>query len=186
MKYRALGIFSISAVVTLAVLSVLTIQAQSGVFALTSTAFEDGGEIPLAHSCFSSNTSPELEWENPPEGTESFALIMIDIDNPFGGGFTHWVIYDIQSTSRKLDRALVKRTTLPGGVKQGLTDSLGIGYLGPCPPQGVGSHRYVFTLYALDVVLTDLEPRVRRSALEQAMEDHILAETELLGTYENN
>ena len=161
-----------------------TTAGQSNRFSLTSTAFEDGDPIPILHSCFANNWSPELEWENAPEDTESFALIMDDIDFPARDGFSHWVVFNIQSNIRSLDENILKRGRLEDGTRQGLHGSGGFGYLGPCPPAAQPVHRYEFTLYAIDIDLRHLELRSERRDVLNAIEDHILDEAELVGTYD--
>jgi Raf kinase inhibitor-like YbhB/YbcL family protein len=94
----------------------------------------------------------------------------------------HWVLYDIPPTTRSLPAGLTS-ATLPFGTREGRNDWKGTGYRGPCPP--IGRHRYVHTLYALNVTLPDLDTPTK-SALERAMAGHVLATAELVGTYERD
>ncbi len=146
----------------------------AGAFRLGSDAFGDGGAIPEKFTCDGENISPRLEWEGAPAGTRSFALIMDDPDAP-SGTFTHWVAFDIPGTQLEIaERAM---TSGKGGQNgRGQTN-----YTGPCPPSG--THRYFFTLYALDVPSLNLDTGATRAEVERAMEGHILAKAQLMGKY---
>jgi Raf kinase inhibitor-like YbhB/YbcL family protein len=139
------------------------------------------GEIPKKCTCDSEDGSPELAWTGAPAGTQSFALIMIDLDAPMGE-FVHWLIYDVPAAARELPEALSPQEQLPDGSRQGRNDFGRIGYGGPCPP-GSSPHRYVFRLYALDTKL-NLPAGATRSQVEEAMKGHILAHGELMGRYQ--
>jgi Raf kinase inhibitor-like YbhB/YbcL family protein len=147
--------------------------------ALTSTAFAPGGAIPKNHTCDGKDLAPPLDWSGVPSGTKSLALIVDDPDAP-SGMWVHWVLYDLPPDSRGLALGTTSKT-LPAGTREGLNDWKQTGYRGPCPPSG--RHRYFHKLYALDVVLPDLK-RPTKVALEAAMEGHVLAEVELIGTYQ--
>lgn len=146
---------------------------------LSSPVFSDNGAIPAKFTCQGQNVSPELTWGTPPGGTQSFALVMKDIDvQP--SGFLHWLIYHIPASSQGLAEAIENTPELPDSSRQ-LKNSAGrLGYTGPCPPSG--THHYVFTLYALDTV-PDLAAAADEAALMDAMQDHILAQATLTGTY---
>jgi Raf kinase inhibitor-like YbhB/YbcL family protein len=147
---------------------------------LTSTAFETENNIPMQYSCDGRNISPELSWSGAPAGTKSFALVMHDPDAPVGGGYTHWLAYNIPAAADHIPENAPNQDRLPGGGIQGKNDSGTYGYTGPCPPSG--THRYYFRLYALDV---ELGPRAgtSKAAMEQSMQGHVLAQAELLGRY---
>jgi Raf kinase inhibitor-like YbhB/YbcL family protein len=125
---------------------------------LTSDAFGHEQPIPSKYACGGENVSPALSWNDPPEGTQSFALIM---DDPDAGSvpFVHWVIFNIPASARGLPEAVPTDDTLPDGSINGRTSNYSSGYMGPCPPSDV--HNYVFRLYALDTLL-DLEPRISK------------------------
>jgi Raf kinase inhibitor-like YbhB/YbcL family protein len=151
---------------------------------LSSSAFAAGGEIPRRNTCQGEDLSVPLEWDDAPSGTRSFALIVDDPDAPDPAKprvvWTHWVLYNIPAEAKILKEA-VKPHELPPGTLEGRNDWKRTGYGGPCPP--VGRHRYFHKLYALDTVLADLgEPS--KGELEQAMKGHVLAQAELIGTYE--
>jgi len=147
---------------------------------LTTTAFRPGGTIPQPFTCSGANVSPTLAWNNPPSGTQSFALIVDDPDAP-AGTWVHWVVFNLQSTARQLPEHVPSGETLAGGGKQGLNDFPENGYGGPCPPPGK-PHRYYFHLYALDTVLA-LHAPVHRQDVDSAMKGHILAQAELMGKF---
>lgn len=103
--------------------------------------------------CSGENISPQLAWENAPEGTKSFAVTMYDPDAPTGSGWWHWLVFDIPATATGLaaNAGDVKAGLAPEGSIQGVTDFGQAGYGGPCPPPGHGFHTYIITVYALSV-----------------------------------
>jgi Raf kinase inhibitor-like YbhB/YbcL family protein len=147
---------------------------------LSSTAFADGAPIPVKYSCQGNDISPPLLWEGAPAQTKSFALICDDPDAP-GRTWVHWVFYNLPSSLSSLSDNTPKTGALPNGAAQGLNSSGQIGYQGPCPPSG--KHRYFFKLYALDAALS-LEGRSTKDELLKAMEGHILAFGQIMGTYQ--
>ncbi len=153
-------------------------------FTITSPAFEPGQPIPRQFTCEGADISPALDWSGVPGGTKSYALVCDDPDAPVGT-WVHWVIYNLPGSLTGLPENVVKTETVAalGGARQGVNDFRRIGYGGPCPPPGHGTHHYHFRLYALDDQLA-LEPGATRADLEAAMEGHVLGETELIGTYE--
>lgn len=151
---------------------------------LTSPAFAPGGEIPSLHTCEGRDVSPRLEWSGAPLSTQSFALIVDDPDAPDPKApqmtWVHWVLYDLPASADALPEG-VRPADLPAGTREGKNDWRRTGYGGPCPP--IGRHRYFHKLYALDAALSDLgEPT--KAQLEQAMKGHVLAQAELVGTYQ--
>jgi Raf kinase inhibitor-like YbhB/YbcL family protein len=148
-------------------------------FRLISSAFQQDDPIPASHSCDGENTSPRLTWTNPPAGTQSFTLIFDDPDAP-GGTWVHWVLFNLPALARSLPADVAPEPTLANGAVHGSNSWNAIGYGGPCPPSG--EHRYFFKLYALDSVL-DLNTGATKEQLLEAMEGHIVAEAELMGTY---
>lgn len=146
---------------------------------LTSSVFTGGQAIPSPYTCEGRDISPPLAWSEPPEGTKSFALISDDPDAP-GKTWVHWVLYNLPAQARSLPEAFPTDAQRPDGARQGLTDFGATGYGGPCPPSG--THRYFFKLYALDTPLA-LPPRATKAQVEAAMQDHVLAHAQLMGTY---
>jgi Raf kinase inhibitor-like YbhB/YbcL family protein len=153
----------------------------TGPFTLSSPAFTHEGTIPPEYSCDGAGTSPQLTWTNAPTDTKSYALIMDDQD---AMGFSHWVIFNIPSIATGLDAALSTDAELADGSLQGRNSTYVRGYLGPCPPMFGGPHRYAFTLYALDTML-ELDSLTIQKDLVAAMEGHILAEAQLIGSFEH-
>src|SRR5512132_902413 len=151
---------------------------------LTSSGFSHGGAIPQRDTGAGADVSPPLAWSGLPEGTKSLALVVDDPDAPDPKApkmtWVHWVLYNLPPTVGALPEA-VSPEALPPGTRQGRNDWNKPGYGGPCPP--VGRHRYVHKLYALDTVLAELKPPSKSKLLE-AMEGHVLAPAELVGTYE--
>lgn len=151
---------------------------------LTSKAFEHGGEIPPVHTCTDRDNSPPLCWKNVPANSRSLALIMDDPDAPDPAApkmtWVHWLLYNLPPGSTGLPEQ-VSTVKLPAGTREGLNDWRRTGYGGPCPP--IGRHRYFFKLYALDTMLTDLQ-HPTKERLMAAMEGHVIARAELIGTYQ--
>ncbi len=156
-------------------------------FKISSPDFAEGQPIPLIHTCDGNDLSPALEWENLPTGTKSLALIVDDPDAPDPAApqrvYVHWVLYNIPADATGLAQG-VKVVNLPAGTCEGLNDWEKTGYGGPCPP--IGSHRYFHKLYALDTVLPDLGPKAGKKELEQAMQGHVLGQTQLMGRYQRD
>ena len=148
---------------------------------VTSTAFAQGQPIPQKYTGQGDDVSPPLQWTGTPPNTKSLALICDDPDAPMGT-FTHWVLYNIPSASAVLTENVPKMETLDDGRKQGKNSFGNIGYNGPMPPPGK-PHHYYFKLYALDTTL-NLDPGENRADLLDAMKGHIIAEGELMGTYQ--
>jgi Raf kinase inhibitor-like YbhB/YbcL family protein len=148
-------------------------------FELTSAAFAPGQPIPAKYTCDGEDISPPLDWQDPPEDTKSFALVVDDPDAP-AGTWVHWVLYNLPAESRNLPQAVPPDAAMADDGKNGKNSWKRLGYGGPCPPGG--THRYFFKLYALDTVL-ELDDGPGKDQLAQAMEGHILAQTDLMGTY---
>jgi Raf kinase inhibitor-like YbhB/YbcL family protein len=146
-----------------------------------SPAFQEGERIPVKYTCQGEDVSPSVAWGEPPTGTQSFTLIVDDPDAP-GGVFTHWVLFNIPSHSLELPEAIPTQAELPSGALQGRNDFGRIGYGGPCPPPG-SPHRYQFILYAVEQPL-DLKAGVSKKQVLNAMQGHVLAEGQLMGTYQ--
>jgi Raf kinase inhibitor-like YbhB/YbcL family protein len=140
-----------------------------------SSSFKDGEMIPGKFTCSGENISPEIRWEELPEGTESIALICDDPDAP-GGDFVHWVVFNIPSDKD----GFAENEKVGDLASLGMTDFGRPGYGGPCPPSGY--HHYHFKVYALDQVL-DTVGAIDKYRLLEKMEGHILAKGEIIGVY---
>jgi Raf kinase inhibitor-like YbhB/YbcL family protein len=147
---------------------------------LFATSFNSGERIPVEHTCDGENNSPALRWAGLPEGTQSLALIFDDPDAP-RGAFSHWVVYNMNPDLESLERSIPAGERLSRIGMQGRNDYGNVQYEGPCPPRG-SEHRYYFRLFALDTEL-DLMPGATRAQVMDAMEGHILDQTELIGSY---
>jgi Raf kinase inhibitor-like YbhB/YbcL family protein len=141
---------------------------------LTSDAFANGQSIPAKYSCVGKNISPALAWNEPPAGTQSFALIMDDPDAPMGT-WVHWVLFNMPVNTRSLQENMDT-----SAMSIGKNSSGNMRYDGPCPPSG--THRYFFKLYALDSTLS-LSPGATKEQVFNAIKGHILAQGELMGTF---
>ena len=147
---------------------------------LSGPELSEGGVMPDEYTCSDDNISPEIHWSGAPQNTKSYVLIMEDIDAP-GGSFIHWIVYDMTKSMILLPKRMAEAGSIPGGTRQG-TNSFGvIGYSGPCPPAGE-THRYVFTIYALEARL-DLDPGIDIDRLKEVMAARILEQTSLMVTY---
>jgi len=146
---------------------------------LTSSAFSDNGMMPVKYTANGENVSPPLSWSSAPANTKSFAVLCQDPDSS-SGDFTHWIIFNIPANTTQLNESVPQQGTLSNGAKQGTNDFGKIGYSGPNPPSGV--HRYVFTVYALDVEL-NLNTGANKNDFLNAIKGHVLAQGTLTGKY---
>lgn len=144
---------------------------------ITSPAFAAHERIPDKHASTGEDVAPELSWSGVPSGTQAFAVVVHDPDAPLVDGFTHWVAYGISGDAEGLPEG--------GGDARNGKNSLGEHrYNGPAPPPGHGTHHYYFWVYALDEDL-DLEPGLDRRALLERIEDHVIEQARLIGTFKN-
>lgn len=159
----------------------LTPSEASGGFALNSPAFSPGEPIPARYTCDGIDVSPALSWGEAPDGTQAFALTMDDPDAP-SDTFTHWVLFNLPDGIGQPSEGVPTKGRLENGALQGRNDFDRVGYRGPCPPSG-GPHRYRFHLYALGRSL-DLGAGVRKGDVLSRIEGHVLADDQLVGTYQ--
>lgn len=155
---------------------------------LSSDAFSQGAKVPQKFTGDGQDLSPPLRWNNVPPGVREFALICDDPDAPSPEPWVHWVLYKIPGDLRELPEGLPAEAMLksPHGALQGLNSwpsGRTVGYRGPAPPRGHGTHHYHFRLYALDTAL-HLPAKSDKHELLKAIAGHVLAEGELMGTYE--
>jgi Raf kinase inhibitor-like YbhB/YbcL family protein len=139
---------------------------------LMSKDFVDKGSIPSEFTCDGKNVSPHLAWENVPDETKSFALSVTDPDAP-GGTWIHWLLYNIPKNVKEIEK-----NRKPAGALEIENDFGKKTYGGPCPPSG--THRYVFTVYALDV--KHLEGVNKRNFLDR-VEEHTIEKAVIMGVY---
>ena len=151
---------------------------------ITSVAFEHGGSIPKKYTCEGEDVAPPIRWDGVPGGVQSLVLIVDDPDAPDPEApkmtYVHWVLYNLPPDAPGLPEG-VSPDRLPGMTEEGLNDWQRTGYGGPCPP--IGRHRYFFKLYALDTVLSGLQQPTKAEVVA-AMQGHVIASTELVGTYQ--
>jgi Raf kinase inhibitor-like YbhB/YbcL family protein len=148
---------------------------------LSSPAFNPGAPIPADFSCDAGDHSPALAWTGAPAGTKSYALIVEDPDAPMGT-FVHWVVFNLPAAASGMAADAPKTPQLADGARQGNNGMGAVGYKGPCPPPGK-THHYHFELFALDSTL-DMPSAADATSLRAAMQNHVKANAELVGTFE--
>ncbi|MCK5054887.1 MAG: YbhB/YbcL family Raf kinase inhibitor-like protein [Anaerolineales bacterium] len=146
---------------------------------LRSPSFSSGSEFPVKYTCDGEGVSPPLYWDTPPNGTQSYAIILSNPDSTSGSGWAYWVLFNIPADLRELPEAVPPEPELDDGTQHGRNSEMWLRYTGPCPPF---TQRCLFRLYALDTML-DLEPGVSKEELLQAMQGHILAQGDLMTKY---
>lgn len=172
------------------ILAILIILVQLGgsamAMTLTSSVFMNNGDMPRVYTCDGKDVSPPLTWHGVPDAAKSLVLIVDDPDAPDPTApkmtWVHWVLYNIPPKTKGLSEN-ISEDELPKGTLAGLNDWKRADYGGPCPP--IGRHRYFHKLYALDIVLPDMHKPTKHE-VEKAMKGHILAQAELVGTYQRH
>jgi Raf kinase inhibitor-like YbhB/YbcL family protein len=157
----------------IALAAMASLAAGGAKMKITSSAFQEGANIPSKFTCDGSDTSPPLQIADIPSGAKSLVLIMDDPDAP-SGLFTHWAVWNIP-----VQTSSISEGDVPNGV-QGTNDFGKSGYGGPCPPSG--THRYYFKIFALDREL-DLPFGAKRSQLDAGMKGHVIGQGELMGRF---
>ena len=145
---------------------------------IDSSAFKEGQPIPKKYTSEGVDLSPPLAFHDVPQDTKTLALIVDDPDAPMGT-FVHWLAWNIPGTTTELPEGVMSEEDK---FEQGINDYKETRYRGPCPPPG-SPHRYYFKLYALDAFI-DLPKGALKSDLEKAIQGHILAKAELIGTFQ--
>jgi hypothetical protein len=163
----------INGLMVITVAAIASFAAGGAKMKITSSAFQEGANIPPKFSCDGANTSPPLQISDIPSEAKSFVLIVDDPDAP-SGLFTHWAVWNISART-----STIAEGSTPKGV-QGTNDFGKSGYGGPCPPSG--THRYYFKIFALDSEL-DLPFGAKRGQLDAALKGHVIAQGELMGRY---
>lgn len=184
MASRGSGSMLRIAAILLALQALLVADAGTAMaLTLTSSAFKAGDRIPSKYTCEGDDVSPPLAFAGVPEGTKTLALLIYDPDAPDPKApkrvWAHWLVYNLPPDSQGLPED-ASRTGLPEGAVTGLSDRKEASYHGPCPP--IGRHRYFHELYALDTPLP--AKALTKAELEAAMQGHILAQAELMATYQ--
>lgn len=153
----------------------------SPIFTVSTDAILPNGIIDPRYTCDLDNSSPELRWENEPEGTQSFAVLAEDPDAP-GGVFAHWIVYGIPKDIHHLPAGIPAQDSLPNGIRQGLNGFGKLGYAGPCPPIGSPPHHYIFRVYALRA-RPELPSRAERATFLETTSGLMLAAAEVVGRF---
>ena len=177
---------ALTGAVVAASLASMTAQAGAG-FQLTSPAMVEGGPLPAEQvldgfGCAGANRSPALGWTAPPAGTRSLAVTLCDPDAPTGSGWWHWVLFNLPPDLRTLAEGAAAGT-LPARAVQGRNDFGLAGYGGACPPAGEAPHRYVLTLWALDVPDLPLDAGAGGAMVGFFLNRHALAKASLTARY---
>jgi Raf kinase inhibitor-like YbhB/YbcL family protein len=185
---RAL-ISSLCITLLLALPSIAT-SAAGAHFKVTSTAFKNGGTIPMmqvfnSFGCTGKNQSPALQWSGAPAGTKSFAVTIYDPDAPTGSGWWHWIVFNIPTTvtNLPLNAGAANSAVLPAGAVQGRTDFGVSSYGGPCPPVGDKPHHYQVTVYALKIDKLPLDSGASGAMVGYYLHFNTIAKTRLTGRY---
>lgn len=171
-----------------ALLSAAAMDEMEDTIAVSSTAFEHHGTVPLAYTAYGDNTAPQIAWGNLPKGTVELALVMDDPIAPTPQPFVHWVAYNIPAQASGLPEGLSKEAQVTGvaeleGMINGVNGARQVGYFGPRPPRDGKLHAYHFRIYALDAEL-DLPEGLNKAQLLEAIEGHVLGTGMLMGHYE--
>ncbi|HUB16938.1 MAG TPA: YbhB/YbcL family Raf kinase inhibitor-like protein [Acetobacteraceae bacterium] len=157
-------------------------------FNVTGPDIHNGATIPMVHvfgRCGGGNQSPALSWSGAPRGTASYAVTMFDPDAPSGHGWWHWILVNIPTsvTSLPENAGAAGSRALPAGALQGRNDFGFSNYDGPCPPTGAAPHRYVITVYAVNVSRLDIGPQASGATVEAALHRTTLATAALVGRW---
>ena len=160
----------------------------AAVMTLSTTAWSDGGVIPLQHAQAGPEVSPPFTWSNVPEGTSSFVLMMRDLDAASGPGteeILHWMLWNIPGAARSLPEGLPPAAQLPDGTRQ--ISVSGPYYRGPGAASSGPAHHYVFELYALDTIVevpaVGQSPALTRAAVLTAMSGHVRGKAVYVGLF---
>lgn len=157
-----------------------------GALEVSVPSFNDGEAIPLKHAAEGDNASPAIEWGTPPEGTQSFLVIVDDPDAAEPKPFVHWVLFDVPGDATGIGEGLGSDPVLqkPENAKQGVNSAGKIGYMGPRPPLEDPAHNYHFQVFALNLSQVPVDPGATREDVLAAIEGHVIAKGEIVGTYE--
>ena len=168
-----------------------TTRAAQAKFVLTSSESQLAMSVPLiytakAFGCSGGNLSPELHWSGAPPGTLSFVVTLFDRDErSTPSGWWHWVVYDLPKDTHELPRGagVARSAALPAGSLQGRTDLGEDAYHGPCPAKGDPPHRYVFTIYALNVAQLPVAADSSGAMVTSIAQEHLLGKAVFVAHY---
>ena len=145
----------------------------------------DIDQVYSGFGCTGKNISPQLTWMNAPKNAKSFAITVYDPDAPTGSGWWHWVIFNIPADTAGLvtDAGNPQKNLAPKGSVQSMTDYGKPGFGGACPPQGDKPHRYIFTVFALDVPKLDLDEKANAALVGFMLNGHAIEKASLISYY---
>ena len=159
----------------------------------TLTSNDLGGQFDLSQSFNDwghngANISPQLSWNNPPEGTKSFAITMYDSDAPTGSGWWHWLAFDIPATANQFvkNAGNIDLNLAPKGTIQSINDYGTKGYGGPCPPEGNGFHQYTITVYALKIDSLNLDDNANAAVVGFNLWANTIEKASIVGYYKRD
>jgi Raf kinase inhibitor-like YbhB/YbcL family protein len=177
-------------IVSISILTVLFCIGVASAEVFTLKSDQMGGQLTIdqvanVFGCTGKNISPQLKWVNAPKTTKSFALMVYDPDAPTGSGWWHWVIFNIPAETTELvtDAGNLAKNLAPKGSVQSMTDYGKPGFGGACPPVGDKPHRYIFTLFALDVPKIDLDEKANAALVGFMVNSHAIAKASLISYY---
>jgi len=151
----------------------------AGTFILSVDSVVPGSTLPAGYTCTGEYQTPGVSWENAPNDTKSFVLILEDPDAP-QGTFTHWLVYNIPPQVHSIDPAQPDGKTLSDGAQVGTNTAGSRGYYPPCPPPGK-THRYIFRVYAVDMIIS--QPTADRESIDWALTGHTLGSAQVVTTF---
>jgi len=164
--------------------------AAAAAFTVSSPQIQESGfianeQVFAGFGCRGKNISPELMWRNIPAGTKSISVTAYDPDAPTGSGWWHWLVVNLPANTEGLGKGAGAADSmgLPKGAIQVRTDFGAPGYGGPCPPKGDHAHRYMFTVYALDVDKLDVNADASPALVGFYLNRHTIAKASLMGLY---
>ena len=168
-----------------------TLAAAAPQFTLSSPDDRLAVSVPEAYTanafgCTGGNSSPALAWSGAPAGTQSFAVTLFDRDErSTPSGWWHWVVYDLPKNTQSLPQGAGAEhgALLPAGAVEGRTDLGTDAYHGPCPAKGDPPHRYVFTVYALNVAKLPVPPEASGAMVTSVVQEHLLAKAVFVAHY---
>jgi Raf kinase inhibitor-like YbhB/YbcL family protein len=170
---------------------ILSALLASGLMASSFTLESNDLEGQLSKSqefnsfgCTGENKSPELHWDNAPKGTKSFAITVYDPDAPTGSGWWHWLVVNIPKTTTAVVNNASAQGTLPKGAVETVTDYGSASFGGACPPQGDKAHRYIFTVYALDVEKLEVTEKSDSALVGYMINQHVLQKASMVSYYQ--
>ncbi len=154
-------------------------------FYLSSTDVQgqiSNDQVFNSFGCTGKNISPQLHWRNAPKGTKSFAITAYDPDAPTGSGWWHWLVFNIDKSVDTIKTG-VSTKAMPANAVESITSYGSKGFGGACPPAGDKPHRYIFTVYALDIEKIDQSSEARPELIGFFLNSHAIAKASIMAYY---